>query len=76
MINSLFNAKIPKEIFKKNNQWKKPKEKRRTLNILDETYFALVAEHRLSTFVAREQEIYNLRTTRRRNYRLFLKIVN
>ncbi len=38
---------------------------------MDETYFALVAEHKLSTFVAREQEKFNLRSMRSSNFCLF-----
>ena len=71
MFHSLFSHKNPKAIFEKNEVWKTRRSKVRTLNILDETYFALVAEHKLSTFIAREQEKFNLRTMRKRMYRLF-----
>lgn len=65
---SLFQNRNMREYFKHNPICKRQKESDRVWMILDLIYFGIMAEHRFSTLIAKEQLQYGLRTMRKTGF--------
>lgn len=69
LTNALFSNYKPAWIFRNNPKWQSKHQLNRSLQILDMIYYCLVSRKKMSTFIAREQEMFNFRTLRRKCFR-------